>query len=286
MKKLTLALLTFLTTGALSALPVANPVDASLYTRGIWWNDSGCDPCDPCFSWCDAFSMRIGFWGDYVFNRYMQEDVKVNNNQGEVDQFTIYKNQGVLTLNWCDWFDIYGLVGTANFSQRTPFLVGGFDEMVGIEYQAAVSFGGGLRATLWECGGFGLGIEAQYFGARPTLESFTNFGTGIVTHPNNVKNSSYNEWQVGIGTSYRVDSGYGNAFIPYIAIKFAGSELDQRNATYVSSLTSITQGNLESSKTVGYAVGMTTTVCERGGLTVEGRFGDELAVFVNGQLRF
>lgn len=292
MKKLSLAILSFFSAGALSALPVANPIDASLYTSGIWWCDSGCNPCDPCFSWYDAFSLRMGFWGDYVFNRHMEENL--TNNAGVIQQFSIYKNQGVLTLNWCDWFDLYGLVGAANFSQTTPALnsSSGNRILLNLDYNASICYGGGARMTLWECGCFGLGIEGQYFGSQPQLESWTNFAQGAVFYPSSVKPSSYNEWQVGIGSAYRVETGYGSAFVPYIAIKFAGAKLSQNNTTYETtsnppdSRDSLSQFDLENSRLVGYAVGMTATVCERGGITVEGRFADERALFVTGEIRF
>jgi hypothetical protein len=112
---------------------------------------------------------------------------------------------------------------------------------------------------------------------------------GYVFYPENTNTSFYNEWQVGVGASYRME-GYGNSLIPYIAIKFAGSELQQRNGYYIGNnafqTDVVSQSDLKNSKSVGFAVGMTATSADKGGITVEGRFADESAVFVNGQIRF
>jgi major outer membrane protein len=283
MKKLSFALLSLLNFGMLSALPVANPIDASLYTYGIWWCDTVREPCDPCYSWCDAFSMRLGFWGDYVFNRHLEDNVRDGDS---IERFSIYKNQGVLTFNWCNWIDVYGLVGVANFSQQTPFKTAGSEIMVDIEYEAALSYGAGARMTLWEWGCFGVGLEGQYFGSQPKLENFSLYSNGTVNYPSNVNSSTYNEWQVGLGAAYTIATGYGNAFIPYIAIKFAGADFTQNNESYSAGGLTLSQENLENERYVGYAVGMTATVCQKGGVTVEGRFADEKAVYVNGQIRF
>jgi major outer membrane protein len=280
MKKLTTAIFALLSTGTLCSLPVANPIDASIYKTGIFWTNSCCDSFASCF---DAFSIRLGFWGDYVFNRHLEED---GVSESVVDQFFIEKNQGVVTLNWCDWIDVFGLVGVANFSQETPFDVSSQKIMYAIDYQAALSYGGGARLTLWECECFGLGIEGQYFRSQPKLENFTDFDSGFVGYPSDANASTYSEWQVGLGAAYTISTGYGNAFTPYAAVKFAGAKLDQNNDAYISGDSLLRQDNLKNQRTIGYAVGLTATVCQKGGLTVEGRFADEKAVFVNGQVRF
>jgi major outer membrane protein len=281
---------------SIQALPVANPIDASLYLDGIFWCG---EECNSCYSWCDGLSVRAGFWGDYVFNRHMETKWGTYNNiayggsfskNDEIPQFSIYKNQGVLTLNWCNWIDVYGLLGSANFYQQgTALIVDTLAGTVYMNYSPATCYGVGGRVTLFECGFWGFGIESQYFGSNPKLNSFEFGNTALVFYPDDVRASSYNEWQVGLGASYRLE-GYGNSLVPYVAIKFAGSNLKQNNESYLGEnfdeIDTLTQGDLKNSKTVGFAVGMTATSIDKGGITVEGRFGDEKAAFVNGQIRF
>jgi major outer membrane protein len=288
MKKLCFLLLSVVSIGAVQALPVANPIDASLYKNGIWCCEDECSSCDPCFSWCDAFSMRIGFWGDYVFNRYMELKTPGANNQGGVESFSIYKNMGVVTLNLCDWIDVYGLVGAASLQIQNPQLNSQTLNRDLITYNSdqSVSYGGGARMTLWECRGFGLGIEGQYFGFQPNIDNFVAFANREVNYPIGNRGSNYNEWQVGLGAAYQIHAHAVN-FVPYAAIKFAGSDykLSDRVLFNIDG-DSTSLNELENAKTVGYAIGATVTFCEKGGLTVEGRFADEMAVHVNGQIRF
>ncbi|ROT50700.1 major outer membrane porin, partial [Chlamydia trachomatis] len=78
MKKLLKSVLVFAalsSASSLQALPVGNPAEPSLMIDGILWEGFGGDPCDPCTTWCDAISMRMGYYGDFVFDRVLKTDV-------------------------------------------------------------------------------------------------------------------------------------------------------------------------------------------------------------------
>ncbi|BAE81730.1 outer membrane protein OmpA [Chlamydia felis Fe/C-56] len=78
MKKLLKSALLFAAAGSalsLQALPVGNPAEPSLLIDGTMWEGASGDPCDPCATWCDAISIRAGFYGDYVFDRILKVDV-------------------------------------------------------------------------------------------------------------------------------------------------------------------------------------------------------------------
>ena len=76
MKKLVATLLVLLTTVCAYALPVGNLWDASLLSAGLLLSDQCQTSCDPCSNGFDALSLRIGFYGDYVFNRHTQINEK------------------------------------------------------------------------------------------------------------------------------------------------------------------------------------------------------------------
>src|SRR5437660_1058012 len=121
MKKLVFSVLTILTCGAAYALPLGNPSEASLFLHGAWWDDCGAtsyDPCDPCFSWCDALSFRIGFYGDYVFNRHLE--VRRGTDEGaRIDHTGLFTNAGYLAFNFMDRIDIFGTLGATSLDIRT-----------------------------------------------------------------------------------------------------------------------------------------------------------------------
>jgi major outer membrane protein len=290
MKKLALFALTLFSCGAVYALPLGNPADASLYRDGIWWCGSACDPCNPCISWCDALSLRLGFWGDYVFNRNLEIDGN-GDNPGDIQTTRIMRNEGLIILNYCNWIDIFGTIGASNYSISTPdssllTAVGNDGDVLGeLVFDPVTSYSAGIRATLWECDCFLFGIEAQWAGAQPRMGYYMNLGDGVVTYIS-PETLDYNEWQVGFGGSYRFDNGYGTAFIPYVGVKVSGVKWAMDNFQYTAEGTSYTLRNLKNKKTWGYAIGVTATVNETVGIGVEGRYGDEKALYANAELRF
>ncbi len=74
--------------------------EASLLHDGLFWEGHcGADPCDPCLTWCDAFSLRVGFYGDYVFNRHMRIHHPSGGNSHQLETFQLFTNAGYLALN-------------------------------------------------------------------------------------------------------------------------------------------------------------------------------------------
>lgn len=263
----------------LAALPVGNPSEASLLCDGLIWEGSCADPCDPCLSWCDAFSFRVGFYGDYVFNRHLKitQDVApivVGKKVGHAELFT---NAGYLAANLWDRIDLFTTLGASNSLVTAP--LGSF-LISEIETTTAFSWSIGGRATLWECGCTALGIEGQYFRANPRvrrLTLFTDTGTASV-YPDDTLSFRYQEWQVGLGLSHRI-----HMFVPYIAVKWAGCRASLRGTLFDGVTNPAT---LKNDKRWGYAVGVSLVDCKKIALTVEGRFADEKAIYVNGQIRF
>lgn len=304
MKKLIITMLTILGCGTAYALPVGNPAEASLLCDGlIWEGHCGCDPCDPCLTWCDAFSVRAGFYGDYVFNRHLRNRARNGNgNRAQLEHSHIYTNAGYFALNFWDRFDLFATLGATrlfldgNQSTFGPFvnvLTGDFGARVEIESRTEFSWSVGGRGTLWECGCTALGIEGQYFRTEPRVSRIT-LGSLFSTYPTSAApylRSEYSEWQVGLGVSHRI-----NILAPYVAVKWAGSRLHWQNGgtiavgavdvdgVLVPNL--ITLNDMINRLHWGFAVGVSLVDCEKAALTVEGRFGDEQALYVNGQIRF
>nr|ACT83342.1 major outer membrane protein A [Chlamydia caviae] len=139
MKKLLKSALLFATTGSalsLQALPVGNPAEPSLLIDGTMWEGASGDPCDPCSTWCDAISIRAGYYGDYVFDRILKIDSNKIISMGKAPtSVTDYKvaedraniahgkhlqdaewstNAAFLALNIWDRFDIFCTLGASN----------------------------------------------------------------------------------------------------------------------------------------------------------------------------
>lgn len=289
MKRLVATLLTFLTCGAAYALPVGNPSEASLFLNGAWWDSYCCNPCDPCFSWCDAWSFRIGYYGDFVFERHLKLDSGDREGGGSnIDHTSLATNAGYLALNICDRIDIFGVVGATKIHIRTDAISYSplsFESELFFRTDFSWSVGG--RATLWNCECFYVGLEGQYFHTNPDFDSFLRYDTGTITYFNESSGVRYQEWQVGLGVSYRFATSCPTlAMVPYAAVKWAGCRFNLDNFSPVIDDTPFDFPKHENNKSWGYAVGMSLTLCDMVGVTVEGRWADEKALYVNGEFRF
>lgn len=140
MKKLLKSVLVFAalsSASSLQALPVGNPAEPSLMIDGILWEGFGGDPCDPCTTWCDAISLRLGYYGDYVFDRVLKTDVAKEFTMGTeysadigTSQTTattsntaygkhfqdaeMFTNAAFMALNIWDRFDVFCTLGATN----------------------------------------------------------------------------------------------------------------------------------------------------------------------------
>lgn len=140
MKRLLKSVLVFAALGSassLQALPVGNPAEPSLMIDGILWEGFGGDPCDPCTTWCDAVSLRLGYYGDYVFDRVLKTDVAKEFEMGKqyaadaaqsqtpetasnvaygkhFQDAEMFTNAAFMALNIWDRFDVFCTLGATN----------------------------------------------------------------------------------------------------------------------------------------------------------------------------
>lgn len=276
MKKLSLTLLTFLACGAAYALPVGNPSDASLLCDG-WVFEGRCpDPCDPYQNWYNALSFRAGFYGDYVFDR------KLETTKTTIEKTKINTNAAFLAANIWDRLDIFTTLGATNLKIDTnAFSFTGLETgaRLALNTETSFSWSLGARGTIWECGCTHVGIEGQYFTTSPNLDRITLAST-TSANPTGVE-AHYHEWQMGLGIAHRI-----HLFVPYVALKWSHAELDFDNAAVTVGTELAQLANIKNRDHWGFAIGVSMIDCEKVSLTAEGRFGDETALHINGQIRF
>lgn len=278
MKKSFFTFLMILNFQLLQALPVGNPAEASLLTEGVVWNN-----CDSC-SWLDCLSVRAGFYGDYVFNRNLEVD---GGSFERIMNTTLTTNAGYLALNICDCFDIFATLGATQIGWLTdlaPFTVAPNQEHFIFVVQGATHFSWSIggRGTLWRSGCAALGVEGQYFSTNPLIARFSrNNAEALYT---NQFSMHYQEWQLGLGVTYRV-----YLFAPYVALKYSRSTLTFNNHDFLGTTGVFTVErlrDLRNRNSWGWAIGSSLIECNRVSLAVEGRFADEKALYINGQIRF
>ncbi|MCH9608770.1 MAG: Major outer membrane porin [Chlamydiales bacterium] len=267
------------------ALPVGNPVDATLYRNGVCTGPTRSDPCVIVFNYTDILRLRGGFYSDTVFNRHMEVYLD-RKNISDIDVFSLATNAGYLAVNIFDWVDFFCTLGATNIGMVTDGASYSTNStLIALDFDTHFSWSVGMDLTVWKRGGLGVGFEAQYFKTKPPLDSILRFASGNSNYFNEDNHLSYDEWQVGLGVAYE----YKNAWLsatPYIAIKRARGEMGFDDFAFAFEGVDYTLHNLRSKKLWGHAVGVSAVLCEMIGITVEGRFADEKAVSVNGQFRY
>ena len=306
MKKLLATVLVVLSSGVAFALPVANPAAASLLCDGLIWEGVCGDMCDPCLTWCDAFSLRFGYWGNFQFNRYLETDTSCEHR--DLDITRVISNAGYFAGNFWDRFDVFWTLGTTQIqawgdmdiwatSGANPIAQSG-EALFHIITTTDFAWSIGARGTIWECGCTSVGAEFQYLQTRPDLKFIDEFNNDSVVTDRYRQafgcsyGVKYYDWQIGLGISHRI-----NLLIPYAAVRWSGAKLLLGDAKLVRSETdtgalnfglpnSATLVDLKSIKSWGYALGVTLADCEKMALTLEAGFAASLEMSVIGEIRF
>lgn len=295
MKKLIMTALGVLSCTMIEALPIGNPGEASLVPWGVVFpRASERCRCNPCFYWFDIWSVRAGYYGDFVNNRRLKLSGNGFDHGKHIEKTEIVTNAAYLALNLADRVDFFGTVGATNINITTnevswEVLANSVSQL---HWKSTFSWSAGARGTIFGCKGFLLGVEGQYFQTRPKFTRFVNL-TGEPQYQyfnnNTARHMWYRECQVGTGISYVLTSFRPNiSLVPYAGIKWAWSRFITHNFSFtqVSDDTTVTIFNLKSARTFGYAVGISGTFCDMVCLTAEGRWGDEKAFYINGNFRF
>lgn len=281
MKKLVVTMLCTIASLGVYALPVGNIAEASLYTYGLCFASDCADVCDPCFKWSEAFSIRLGFYGNYVFNR----NLEVRRGNKGIDRTTVFTNSGIAVLNVCNRLDCFVTLGASKISHEfnESILLGSENMCAKFLHDTAFSWSVGGRATLWEFNCLLIGLEGEYFRTSPNLGVFCN-SDSFYTFDN--RSTTYSEWQLGLGLAYRIASTCPEvAFVPYTAVTWSGVKVDKISDVEFGWFP-LEIARLNNRKLWGFAVGTSLTICNIIGVTVEGRFGSESALYVGSQLRF
>jgi major outer membrane protein len=271
----------------LDALPVGNPLDATWLCTGVFM-EGNCygDPC--CESWCDAWSVRIGYYGDFVFNRRLR--VKENHRHKRLRRSEFFTNAGYIAFNVWNKFDVFTSFGATKAYLKTPerafLLEVAPNNVFNVEIESDFSWSVGVRGTIWECGCFGVGAEAQYFEWKSDINFVdTSFTTPFYLEDGDTR---FKEWQVGLGATYKIPiCGCGTFVVPYVGVKWAHAKLDMGDFSSTDINGNLFElFNLRSDFDFGYAVGITLVGCNRWSFTAEARFVDETALHINSQVRF
>lgn len=240
------------------ALFCSNPSEPNLIDDGFFI------PQDFCLD------VKVGYQKDIVYDRIL----KLNHGRSKhISQFDAHWDQGVITLNVEDQWEIYGLIGSmrACWQQRST----NNDQL--LEYQSHHNLAWGIGSRLiffkWDLATFGL--NATYQCAYP--HTFWNTLSG--SNVSGKARMSYQEWQVNAAVSYEIDF-----FIPYICIKYSGvsASLNQNKGFTLEKK----HLKLKNRRQIGMGIGATFSPGKYADLTIESQLFDEEALTLSANVRF
>lgn len=268
-----------LLSSTLWALPTHSP------NRATYFHDeqSSFNACDPCFMWQEALNWRIGYSGDFVFNRYMERRQNTHN-LSDIRTVSFVTNAGALTVNAADWFEFYTLLGATKFSIITPSRANG--QQSELFFSPRLSWSIGMRGTAWMCHGLALGFQGQYFRTSPKLDAFFDYGGGVLNYFNNYEKPTYAEWSASCGMSYPFEGPGDMEFIPHVAAVASWAKMGMRGNSFVNDGTTHTFLNLKDTRMWGYAFGLNWILNRTIDVGVEARFGDQKALHIIGEVAF
>lgn len=274
-----------------NALPLGNPADPTLLTKSVFLRkiNSGC--CTPfSFLRSNYSSFRFGYYGDFVCNRYFELSEHSPFGVGKkIKKTKLTTNAGYLDINFCDQLDVFSTLGATfirvrtNDQSWTPFR----NDIGTMETETKFSWSLGARSTLFQCYNFSLGVEGQYFQNHTKIKRYFLHDFVIPNYFHHDNKATYREWQLGGGLAYTFNQPCFTC-VPYAGVKYSNAHFDTRNFKFneINTDEIFTFFNTKSSKTWGYAVGITIVVCNSVEATFEGRFADEKAFHANCQFRF
>ena len=267
----------------LNALPIGNPAEATLYTKGVFFDPNDVNPINPLFMFVGGLDVRLGYYGDFTHDRVMGEQL-FGDPISQNSKVSMVTNAAYPVINIYNWMDFFATWGVSRITVKRNTRE---TETIGIgTFSNAFSWSVGTHATLYRKGPLYIGGEGQYFRTQPHLDNFYNFSSGHQTFFNNTNFSVWAEWQVGFGAALRAATSANTSLVPYLAIKFSQGKFDMRAFEFTHDGVSHRLPTLEPERYFGWALGTTFLNQSAMGVTVEARFLDETALFVLGELRF
>lgn len=230
-------------------------------------------------------SVRAGYRGDFVYNRKLQD---INHT---IDTYSLYCNEGVFTMNFCQCVDIYAFCGSCSQNLDSKYSSSaGTPNYETVNFETKSIWGAGGKITLW-CQNWGCNYGTTYLGLDACYEKTVTENSETWLHNDTIvtgggaaivpATATYYEWQVACMLGHKVAK-----VTPYVAIKWSAARASltgQRDhgSTVTTSLLSAT-----SQRHLGWAVGATFVDWGCVAITAEARFVDEKAATISADIRF
>lgn len=213
--------------------------------------------------------IKVGYLGDITLNKSLIPSQK--RKALDIESFSSQREQGILTLNFINRFEIYSSLGAMKIKiepKISKYLV----ETLATGNRFTWGVGG--RAVLFDYDNLALGLDMKYQSYSPRLSYGHDNGVPFALQSST--QLRYREWQAGLGLSY--ETLY---FSPYI-----GALYNQTSVHVLNLKTQKTHLFIHSRKKFGMAVGVMISSGKVFELDLEARMINERAFSASGNFRF
>lgn len=243
------------------AMLVGNPAQPSILDKGIALK-------------YDLCSFRFGYLDDWVYKQKFQDEFTLEDTTPTRTSTELSTYAGILTLNFKDRLDLYGIVGSSRMQIDQEIFT-----------KRALGWGIGAKWVIFREENFFIGMDAKYFETNQKPRYFVIEGA-----PYNIVSNyrlKYSEVQVAVGMAYRA-----RPFCPYINATYISTKIKPQPASTlirlpdVNEIADLQTKSVSSKNNFGAAIGLTLLDCEKSSLSCEWRGFNQNAVDVNLEVRF
>lgn len=222
---------------------------------------------EPLFSCGDEFTFKLGFRGDYVYNRRLRT----------IDDFAIFSNQAIATANFAKQADLYVFLGSQKMALQT---VRGVSSLA-MNFETGFLAGFGATAILYEwccrrTGEGAISLTGQYEDtswAQSSAVTINNVPVGSKT------SFRYREGTVTLGIAQRIC-----CLIPYVTFNWSTAKVKVKEDRTIGT---VSLGSLlGSGPKLGASFGVSFVDAARMTITAEARLINEKAVTLCADFHF
>lgn len=257
MKRILLSI-SLLVCTAVHALYNGNPAEPELIDEGFFLSKE---------NWA---SIKTGYEGDFVFDRKLRA---YDGASGRIDEFQYLMNQGVLTFNFQDSYELYGSAGSmksyVTLRPHVDFKQREFDT------NDHFTWGVGGKAIVFHWGSSQIGMDAKYQEAIGHVKWNAIDGATYTTNAQ----LQYREWQVSAGVSHHID-----IFTPYLTVNYSSVHAKMHKIRH--NILNNPSFKMRSREHWGLAVGCSLSTAKLLDLNFEVQMINEEALTLAGNVKF
>lgn len=224
-----------------------------------------------------SMSLRLGYEADFVTDARLGQ---YDQSSGRVDSYTQDTNSGLVTWNFVERLDLFGVFGKSKTEADWRFTNLANDQVhrIKLKTKGAFLWAAGARAILYEWNDLFLGMGGRYSASEYAISRVSN--DGIAASPEGAS-LRWRQWQINLDISYKIQ-----IFTPYIGTKYESVISKLRGFSTEISANGTGSNTFKNRSPVGLYLGCTLSNGKFFALNIEGRLIDEEAVTVVADFRF